>query len=386
MVEVYDRLAALVAARCPDTPVLLLRPGLLERTAAAVRAAFPGEVWYAVKCNPLPQVLEALRRGGVDCFDVASIGEVRSLRALLGREVRLAFMHPVKPEEAIIEAYRDWGVRRFALDSAEEFEKIRRVTAGARDVELVVRLKVDDRKARLPFSGKFGADPSEAAALLRRVRREYGFCGLTFHVGSQCLDPGAFVRALRCARWVVEAAGGVDLLDVGGGFPVSYVGSEPPFAAFVEAICETLAGWPDRPALACEPGRLLVAEALSLLVRVELRRGSKLYLNDGVFGHLSELRSLGPGFPMRVVLPRRRAPLEGFTLYGPTCDGEDVMPGPHLLPGDVRTGDWIEIGMMGAYSVSLRTGFNGMPEGELWVLEEDVGIGGRTGSRLVRAA
>ncbi len=369
MVEFHASAAALLARRLPRTPVILVDPAALRRQAHNVTTCFPGEVRYAVKCNDLPPVLEALHAGGVRAFDVASIHEVRLLRSLFGSGVGLHFMHPVKPEDAIAEAWHDWGVRHFAFDHEAELDKILRATGGGSDLLLSLRVAVDGAAAALPLAGKFGCEPAEAVALLQRARRCGARVGLTFHVGSQCLDPSAFVRAIgRCAE-IAAAAGGIDELDVGGGFPAPYTGGEPPFATFVAAIREACESGRLDVSLACEPGRLLVAEGVSVLARVELRRDRRLYLNDGVYGNLAELRWLGPCFPMRIVVPHRPGPCVGFELCGPTCDSVDVMPGPHLLPEDVDAGDWIEIGAMGAYSCALHTRFNGFGASEVILLE-----------------
>ncbi len=371
MARIPGSAAALLSRASSALPVVLIRPEVLRRRAQAVVAAFPGEVLYAVKCHDDERVLRALVRGGVRGFDVASIEEVRRIRRLFGPEVTVAFMHPVKPKAAIAEAYHHHGVRRFALDHPSELAKIEAATGGARDLELVVRLAVSNEGALLALSGKFGAAPAEAVDLLRQARPRARRLGLTFHVGSQCLDPGAFTRAIALAGEVARAAGGVDHLDVGGGFPASYRGDEPPFAAFVGEIRQAVAAAFGEIALACEPGRLLVAEGASILVRVEQRRGQRLYLNDGIYGSLAELRWLGPCFPLARIRDGliEVRPEVGFDLFGPTCDSIDAMPGPHWLPADVAEGDWLEVGMAGAYTRALATRFNGLGAAE--VLEVD---------------
>jgi len=371
MVEVPGSAAALLLRADPPTPLLLVRPRVLAWRTAAVCTAFPGEVLYAVKCNDREEVLRALVAGGLSGFEAAGIAEIRRIRALFGDSVTLAFMNPVKNVRAIAEAYRLHGVRRFALDHASELDKILRATDGARDLELVVRVAVDNSVARLPLSGKFGAHPEEAVELLRAARPFARRLGLTFHVGSQCIDPGAFVRAIGLCGEVAAAAGGVEHLDVGGGFPARYRGDEPDFSLFVAAICSAVAEHLPGVELACEPGRLLVAEGVSVLTRVEQRRGRRLYLDDGVYGNLAELRWLGPCFPLARITPEgvdRRLEV-GFDLFGPTCDSIDAMPGPHWLPADVAEGDILEVGMAGAYANVLATRFNGF--GEAAVLEVD---------------
>ena len=364
MVQSYRSAAALLLARSPVDPVVCFRPHLIEARARRIVAAFPGDVLYAVKCNDHPEVLKALWAGGVREFDTASIGEVRAVKELLP-DALCRFMHPVKGAEAIAEAYHVHGVRRFVFDHADELAKIVAATGGgADDLELFVRVAVPGDGAVLTLTGKFGVPVDEAATLVRAARAHARRVGLTFHVGSQCVDPAAYTRAVALCGEVARRAGGVDDLDVGGGFPAAYKGDEPEFEAFVAAIVRAVVKEGlGACALQCEPGRVLVADGASVLARVELRRESGLYLNDGVYGNLAELKWIGPYFPLRLVRPEGRAAAVGrqlaFDLYGPTCDSIDSMPGPHWLPADALEGDWVEVGMMGAYSNALSTRFNG---------------------------
>lgn len=364
MLRSFPTVAEALEAASPDAPLYCLRPHILRQTAAAVVAAFPGEVMYAVKCNDNPYVLRALAEGGIAHWDVASLAEVMTAHALFPGSA-LSFMHPVKNPDAIAEAYFEHDVRTFALDHVEEMEKIIAACEGATDLQLMVRLATPAAQAQVDLSAKFGVSPRQAAPLLRTCRDRVERCGITFHVGSQCISAAAWTRALEMAVECLDLAKvPIESLDVGGGFPARYRGDEPTFAEISAELGRalqwvTLAG---DPAIYCEPGRALVADGMSALVRVELRRDERLFLNDGVYGGLSELKLLGPVFPMRVLRPDGPPPTGEetvFKFYGPTCDSIDTMPGPFWLPSDVRTGDWIEIGMMGAYSNSLRTRFNG---------------------------
>ncbi len=373
MADTFGSAAALLVHRSPVDPVICLRPHLIRARARRMVGAFPGDVLYAVKCNDAPEVLRALWAGGVRQFDTASIGEVRLVKELLPKAA-CHFMHPVKSAEAIAEAYHAHGVRRFVLDHAGELAKIAAATGGADDLELFVRLAVPGEGAVLALTGKFGVPVDEAAALVRAARAQARAVGVTFHVGSQCVDPLAYVRAIDLAAEVVRRAGPIDHLDVGGGFPAAYRGDEPAFERFVEAIVGAVRRHGLTCALECEPGRALVADGASALARVELRRGSGLYLTDGVYGNLAELKWVGPHFPMRLVRAGGRpsgAPPVAFDLYGPTCDSIDSMPGPHWLPADARDGDWIEVGMMGAYSNALKTRFNGFESDRLAFVEDE---------------
>lgn len=371
MADTHRSAAALITHRSPVDPVVGLRPHLIQARARRVLAAFPGDVLYAVKCNDAPEVLQALWAGGVREFDTASIGEVRAIRVLLPR-ARCHFMHPVKSVGAIAEAYHEHGVRRFVFDHPDELAKIVAATGCAEDLELFVRLAVPGDGALLTLTGKFGVGVEDAGALVRAARGHARRVGLTFHVGSQCVDPAAYRQAIGLAAQVVRLVGPIDDLDVGGGFPAIYRGDEPEFEAFVQAIREAVTWHGLDCRLQCEPGRALVADGASALARVELRRGDSLYLNDGVYGNLAELKWIGPRFPMRLVRPSggpTGRPI-AFDLFGPTCDSIDSMPGPHWLPADTDEGDWVEVGMMGAYSNALKTGFNGFGSERMAILDD----------------
>ena len=329
--------------------------------ARAFLATFPGKALYAVKCNPEPAVLRALWQGGVRHFDCASLGEVRLLRTMF-TDATIHFMHPVKPRAAIREAWQRHGVRDFVLDSAEELAKLLEETGGdARELGLVVRLALPKGGAMYDLSGKFGAPAAEAAALLRAARPHAARLGVSFHVGSQCLEPAAYGRAIALAAEVIRMAGvPVEILDVGGGFPVAYADIvPPPLSAFTAAIAQAVSEQGlSALALWAEPGRVLVAAGTSVVVQVQHRRGETLFVNDGVYGALSDAGAPGFRFPARL-LRSTEAACVPFAFFGPSCDSADHMKGPFLLPADVREGDWIELGQLGAYGGALRTAFNG---------------------------
>jgi ornithine decarboxylase len=279
-------------------------------------------------------------------------------------------MHPIKPEAAIRQAYGEFGVRDFSLDAIDELEKLAAVAEAAAgeatDLGLYVRLAMPKGGGLFDLSGKFGASFDDAVELLRRARPLAARLGICFHVGSQCMDPAVYEAALDLAGRVIAAAGvAVDGIDVGGGFPVSYPDHTPPslelYFAAIRRGFERL-GLPEGTTLWCEPGRALVAGGASVVVRVEARRGDVLHINDGVYGNLSDAGNPKWRFPARLVrcdAPASTADLAPFSFYGPTCDSLDFMEGPFLLPADIRAGDWIELGQLGAYSTCLRTAFNG---------------------------
>ena len=361
---------AAVAAMRPEEPLHCLRPQAITAAARSFVEAFSGRTLYAVKCNPDPRVLSALWRGGVRAFDCASPAEISVVRQVLP-EASIHYMHPVKARSAIRMAFAE-GVRDFALDSADELEKILAETGAPEDLGLIVRLALPKGNAQLDLSGKFGVAPDEAAALVRRARRHAERLGLSFHVGSQCDDPARWRVAMElAARIAVEASAKIDVLDVGGGFPSAYPGADlPVLAAFMAEIDGAYATLVERlgdlapDELWAEPGRALVAQGVSVVVQVQARRGDALYVNDGVYGSLSDAGALGWRFPVRLIRQSAAEP-RPFTLFGPTCDSLDRMDGGFRLPEDVAEGDWIEVGQLGAYGASLRTAFNGFDRGHL---------------------
>ena len=389
---VLPSIAATIAAERPEIPVHCLRPAVFEAAARDFVAGFPGDVLYAVKCNPEPAVLRALWRGGVRHFDCASAAEVALVRTMFADAV-IHFMHPVKSPAAIREAFARHGVRDFVLDSAAELRKILGATDAAGDLGLVVRLALPKGGAVYDLSGKFGVPVAEAAALLRAARPHAARLGIAFHVGSQCLDPGAYARALALVGEAIGMAGvAVDIVDVGGGFPAAYEGvTPPPRGEFFAAIATGFAalGLPAGTQLWAEPGRALVADGGSVVVRVELVREAMLHVNDGVYGALSDLRVPGFLFPCRLIRPDGPVPSEvrrEFGFFGPTCDSADVMGGPFLLPADVREGDWIEIGQLGAYGACLRTPFNGFDRALLVDVRDAPLLSTTTAGRVPAAA
>ena len=361
------RSGADIAKSRPAQPVTLLRPHAARRAARYFVERFPGRSLYAVKANPSPDLLRILWDAGVTHYDVASIGEVRLVRDTLPEAV-LCFMHPVKAAEAIAEAYFDHGARTFSLDTLDELEKIVGATStdgvAAADLNLLVRLRVSSDHAKLSLASKFGAEPAEVKQLLIATRQAADALGICFHVGSQAMSAAAYAEAMaRVRQAIVEAAVTVDIVDVGGGFPSWYPGMEPPPLETYFAVIH--AAFEDLPIsysaeLWCEPGRALCAEYGSLVVRVEKRRGAELYINDGAYGALFDAAHIGWRYPVRLLREEESnvRPMQ-FSFYGPTCDDLDHMAGPFELPGDVTAGDYIEIGMLGAYGCAMRTDFNG---------------------------
>ncbi|HYD23908.1 MAG TPA: type III PLP-dependent enzyme [Croceibacterium sp.] len=375
---------AVVRALAPDEPVICNRPHAAARAARFFAEKFPGKSMYAVKANPSPELLQLLWDAGITHFDVASIAEVRLVRGLLPEAV-LCFMHPVKTRSAIAEAYHAHGVRTFSLDTHEELAKIVDATGAAQDLNLLVRLRVSSEHSELSLAAKFGTDLVDAGSLLQATRQHCDALGICFHVGSQAMTPFAYVQAMERVRAAIaEAAVTVDIIDVGGGFPSSYPGMEPPpledYFALIHRHFEALP-ISYSAELWAEPGRALCAEYSSMIVKVEKRRGDELYINDGAYGALFDAAHVAWRFPVRALEDDLTQPLEEFAFYGPTCDDADYMKGPFMLPADIQAGDYIEIGMLGAYGAAMKTRFNGFGVAEEFVVADEPMASLYTGER-----
>ena len=389
--HIYPDAQAVARALRPDEPVILNRPHAARRAARFFVEKFPGKVLYAVKSNPAPDLIAVLWDAGVTHYDVASIAEVRLVRSALP-DATLCFMHPIKTPSAIREAYFQHGVKTFSLDSVEELEKIvdacRDPETGepARDLRLCVRLRVSSEYSELSLASKFGCDLTEAPLLLQQTRQHCDWLGICFHVGSQAMTPFAFVQALdRTRAAIAEASVVIDMIDVGGGFPSIYPGMEPPpLEDYFQIIHQHFYALPIayNAELWCEPGRALCAEYSSMIVKVEKRRGNELYINDGAYGALYDAAHVAWRFPVEALEDDLRDPKEDFAFYGPTCDDADYMAGPFALPGDIQAGDFIEIGMLGAYGAAMKTGFNGFGDAQVVIVEDEPMMSLFDGSRV----
>lgn len=361
--ERFDDVTAMIRALMPSYPVYCIHPDVLQATAARFVESFPGRVLYAVKCNPHPKILQILYDAGIRHFDTASLAEIAQVREQF-RDAGAYFMHPVKARAAIKVAHEVYGIRHFVVDHPTEMTKVLDETGGE-GVTIIVRIATPAAGAAYDLSKKFGIRPGDAADLLKEAKAWGCQTGLAFHVGSQCLVPRAYRTALEMVGDVLEAAK-VDLhmLDVGGGFPAAYQGVQmPPLESYMDEITEGLERLDLRRdcVVMCEPGRAMVADGMSLVTQVLLRKEDQVYINDGIYGSLSEMVTARVQMPVRAI--RLRGDMStntmDFSIAGPTCDSLDVLPFTFHLPEDTDEGDWIEIGMVGAYGNALRTNFNG---------------------------
>ena len=355
----------LVSALKPDFPVYCIRPESIKTSTQFFKKNFPGKVLYAVKTNPSENVIKIIINNGIENFDVASINEIKLIRKI-NSKVKIYFMHTIKSRENIKEAYFKYNVKDFALDTKEELLKILEATNNAKDLNLYVRIAISNEHAEIDLSRKFGALPSEALGLLRLSKAHAKKVGLSFHVGSQCMDKISFTKGINEIGNIIKKTKIVpDVINIGGGFPSVYPDLMPePIENYLQEIKQGLKNLKleKMPEIFCEPGRAIVAEAGSTIVKVILKKKQKLYINDGTYGSLFDA-----GVP-NFVLPSKMIPgngkivskkLTAFDFYRPTCDSLDYMKWPFLLPNNIKEGDYIELGQLGAYGTTFRTKFNG---------------------------
>jgi ornithine decarboxylase len=366
----FQSVDELVKATRPVNPVYCIREESIRIASGWFVENFPGTTLYAVKCNSNEKVLRTLFESGVRNFDTASLEEIKLIRKVLP-EAKPFFMHTVKSKESIYEAYYNYGVRDFSFDSKFELEKILEVTNQAIDLNLFLRIAISNEHAEIDLSKKFGATLGEATSLLKSAKEKAYKIGISFHVGSQCMHPISYSKAIKDINILIKKTGIYpDFINVGGGFPSTYPDLYPqPLGEYINEITKTInsLNLPETTQLICEPGRALVAESGSTIVRVELRKKQILYINDGTYGSLFDAGTPNFIFPTRMIqieksFSKRLTP---FSFYGPTCDGIDFMKGPFLLPNNIKEGDYIEIGQLGAYGINMRTKFNGFYSDEI---------------------
>ena len=366
----------LVSQLKPERPVYCIRKKSIQVASRTFQNKFPGTILYAVKTNPHPEVLKTIIQSGINNFDVASIKEIEDIRKI-SPEAKCSFMHTVKSRESIKEAYFKFGVKTFSLDTKDELIKIIESTNQAKDLELFVRVSVSNEHAEIDLSKKFGALTSEAVGLLRLTKQYAKKIGLSFHVGSQCMHPISYAKGITEIGNVIKRTKIIPhYINVGGGFPTIYPDLVPQsLDNYFEEIKKSLKNLKlnKLPEIICEPGRALVAESGSTIVRVNLRKKQKLHINDGTYGTLFDAGVPNIVYPSRLIKNGKiiSKKLTSFDFYGPTCDSMDYMKGPFILPNNIKENDYIELGQLGAYGLTFRTKFNGFYSNEIYEVEDD---------------
>ena len=365
----------LVNALKPDYPVYCIRPESIKKSTKFFKDNFPGKTLYAVKTNPNERVIKQIISNGIKDFDVASLNEIKSIKKLKP-DANLFFMHTVKTKESIHSAYFDYGVRNFALDNKDELSKILNATNQAKDLNLFVRIAISNEHAEIDLSRKFGALPSEALGLVRLCKQYSKKLGISFHVGSQCMHKISYSKGIQEIGNIIKKTKIMpDIINVGGGFPSIYPDLNPePLTNYLKEIKQSLNNLKllNLPEIICEPGRALVAESGSTIVKVILRKKQNLYINDGTYGSLFDAGVPNFVLPSKMITNGRilSKKLTSFSFFGPTCDSLDFMKGPFILPNNIKEGDYIELGQLGAYALTFRTKFNGFYSNEIFELSD----------------
>ena len=360
----------------PNNPVYCIRKHSITVASKYFQKKFPGKVLYAVKTNPHPEVLKKIVESGINSFDVASIKEIETIKNI-SPKAKCSFMHTVKSRESIKEAYFKYGVHTFSLDTKDELVKIIESTNHATDLELIVRVSVSNEHAEIDLSKKFGAIYSEAIGLLRLTKQYAKKIGLSFHVGSQCMHPISYSKGImEIGKVIKKTKITPDYINVGGGFPTIYPDliSQPLDNYFTE-IKKSLSNLnlENNPKVICEPGRAIVAESGSTIIKVILRKKQKLFINDGTYGTLFDAGVPNIVYPTKLITNGRliSKKMTSFDFYGPTCDSMDYMKGPFVLPNNIKENDYIELGQLGAYGLTFRTHFNGYYSDEIYEVEDN---------------
>ncbi len=360
----------------PEKPVYCIRKKSIQIASKRFQKKFPGDILYAVKTNPLPEVLKVIIESGIKNFDVASIKEIEEIKKI-SPSAKCSYMHTVKSRESIKEAYFKYGVKTFSLDTKDELIKIINTTNQAKDLELFVRVSVSNEHAEIDLSKKFGAIALEATGLYRLANQYSKKIGLSFHVGSQCMHPISYTKGIGEIGNIIKKTKIIpDYINIGGGFPTIYPDLIPQsLDNYFNEIKKALKNLKLQklPKIICEPGRAIVAESGSSIVRVNLRKKQKLYINDGTYGTLFDAGTPNIVFPSRLIKNGKMnsKKMTAFDFYGPTCDSMDYMKGPFILPNNVKENDYIELGQLGAYGLTFRTQFNGFYSNEIYEVEDD---------------
>ena len=359
----------------PDYPVYCIRPEEIKKSVNFFKENFPGKILYAVKTNPHEKVLKQIITNGINDFDVASLNEIKLIKKI-NSKVNLHFMHTVKSKNSIASAYHDYGVKSFSLDNKDELRKILEATNQAKDLKLFVRIAISNEHAEIDLSRKFGAHPSEALGLIRLCKEHSKKLGISFHVGAQCMNKISYSKGVHEVGNIIKKTKIIpDIINIGGGFPAVYPDLRPePLSNYIEEIKKCLRNLKltKLPEIMCEPGRAIVAESGSTIAKVILRKKQNLYINDGTYGSLFDAGVPNFVFPSKMITCGRiqSKKLTSYSFFGPTCDSLDYMKGPFLLPNNIKEGDYIELGQLGAYGLTFRTNFNGFYSNEIFEVND----------------
>lgn len=385
--KTFENVSSVISELSPGRSVLCFNPDKVYRKVSQFKEGFPGKTSWSVKSNPHPEVVKAIVAAGISEFDVASRAEIELIQDQCPSGI-LHFNHPVKPPEEITFAYEEANIRSFVLDDMGELEKLKTqlkkyLPESSNGITVFIRF-LDTSvmgSENYNFGKKFGASIDETKQIMHACNKLGFKIGLTFHAGSQNKNPEFYPLMLAKAKELVDYAlheldVKVTSLNVGGGFPCVYPdGKEPDLSQFFEAIRFGSDGY--QGDIICEPGRALVADSISLLTRVNLRRqnDNRVYINDGFYGSFMELKFVDFIPPVRAydadghLIHAHEDMMIDFSVWGATCDSIDQIPKLIKLPSNIKTGDYIEFGLMGAYTNATVTRFNGIRPAEMVIVK-----------------
>lgn len=355
------------------SPLLVVDCEQVRRQYRALKAALPGvDLHYALKPLPHAAVVSCLRDEGA-YFDLATTGEVELVKQQGIAPSRCIHTHPIKRDSDIRDALR-YGITTFVADNPDELRKFVRYRKRA---EVLLRVSFRSPNAVVDLSKKFGCDPGSVLGMIELARRlGVRVRGLSFHVGSQATDPAKHVEAVQaCTNLMAEAvlAGlpSLDVLDIGGGYPVSYNEAVAPIDEFCRPIRAALSKLPPHVRVIAEPGRFIAAPAAIAVSSVmgKAKRDGRwwYYLDDGLYGSYSGQMFDHAKYPVSVL--REGGELHESVLAGPTCDSIDVIDENIMLP-ELDVGDLVVGRMMGAYTWASATDFNFFKRAKVVVMNE----------------
>ncbi len=370
------------------SPLLVVDCEQVRRQYRSLKAALPGvDLHYALKPLPHAAVVACLRDEGA-YFDLATTGEVELVKDQGIAPSRCIHTHPIKRDSDIRDALR-YGVTTFVADNPDELRKFARYRKRA---EVLLRVSFRSPNAVVDLSRKFGCEPGAVLGMIELARRlGVRVRGLSFHVGSQATDPAKYVEAVQaCTNLMAEAvlAGlpSLDVLDIGGGFPVAYHDAVMPIDEFCRPIRAALSKLPPHVRVIAEPGRFIAAPAAIAVSSVmgKAKRDGRwwYYLDDGLYGSYSGQMFDHAKYPVSVL--REGGELYESVLAGPTCDSIDVIDESIMLP-ELEMGDLVVGRMMGAYTWASATDFNFFKRAKVVVMNEQP-VDARRVVRLQRKA
>jgi ornithine decarboxylase len=374
-----QRILDFLATRQPQSPCMVLDLDVVRENYLGFTRAMPDtRVFYAVKANPAPEVLQLLADLG-SSFDTASVPEVEMALAAGASPDRISFGNTIKKERDIARAFA-LGVTLFAVDCVAEVEKVARAAPGAR---VFCRILCNGEGAEWPLSRKFGCSPEMASPVLEAAHAlGLHAYGVSFHVGSQQsrLETWDEALAQSSAIFAELAAKGITLsmVNLGGGFPTRYLKDVPAASAYGRAIMDSVQKHfgNNIPETIIEPGRGMVGNAGAIKAEVvlvskksESDEARWVYLDIGKFGGLAETMEEAIRYPL---LTKHDGTETGpCIIAGPTCDSADVMyeKTPYPMPLSLTVGDEVLIDCTGAYTTTYSAvAFNGFAPLQSYVI------------------